>query len=38
MTEDDRDQGKTQVQDLLKRFESKVDESADKKSKEIMEQ
>lgn len=38
MTEDERDQGKEHVQELLKRFEAKIDESADKKSKEIMEQ
>ncbi|MFL5244489.1 MAG: ribosome recycling factor [Gemmataceae bacterium] len=38
MTEDDRDKGKEQVQSLLKRFEDKVTEMADKKSKEIMEQ
>lgn len=38
MTEDDRDQGKEQVQDLLKKFEAKIEEAADKKSKEIMEQ
>jgi ribosome recycling factor len=38
MTEDERDQGKEQVQKLLKTFEDKVAEMADKKSKEIMEQ
>jgi ribosome recycling factor len=38
MTEDDRDQGKELVQELLKKFESKIDEFADKKTKEIMEQ
>jgi len=38
MTEDDRDKGKEQVQSLLKRFEDKIAEMADKKSKEIMEQ
>jgi ribosome recycling factor len=38
MTEDERDQGKEGVQDLLKKFEAKIDEMADKKSKEIMEQ
>jgi ribosome recycling factor len=38
MTEDDRDQGKEKVQELLKTFEGKIDEMADKKSKEIMEQ
>lgn len=38
ITEDDRDQGKEQVQDLLKKYEGKIDEVGDKKSKEIMEQ
>ena len=38
MTEDDRDAGKEKVQDLLKSFEAKIDEMADKKSKEILEQ
>ncbi|MBY0527417.1 MAG: ribosome recycling factor [Gemmataceae bacterium] len=38
MTEDERDQGKEQVQGLLKKYEDKVTEMADKKSKEIMEQ
>src|SRR5260370_129686 len=38
MTEDDRDKAKEQVQSLLKRFEDKITEMADKKSKEIMEQ
>jgi ribosome recycling factor len=38
MTEDDRDNGKEQVQTLLKKFEDRVTEMADKKSKEIMEQ
>jgi ribosome recycling factor len=38
MTEDDRDSGKEKVQELLKTFEAKVEEVADKKSKEIMEQ
>ena len=38
MTEDERDDGKEKVQDLLKTFEGKIDEMADKKSKEIMEQ
>jgi ribosome recycling factor len=36
MTEDDRDKGKTKMQDLLKLYESKIDELADKKSKEVM--
>jgi ribosome recycling factor len=38
MTEDERDQGKEQVQELLKSFEDKVGDMADKKTKEIMEQ
>ncbi len=38
MTEDERDQGKEQVQDLLKDFEAKITDLADKKSKEILEQ
>lgn len=38
MTEDERDQGKEQVQKLLKTFEDKITEQADKKSKEILEQ
>ena len=38
LTEDQRDQGKESVQDLLKSFESKIGDMADKKSKEIMEQ
>jgi ribosome recycling factor len=38
MTEDERDRGKEQVQNLLKRYEDKVTELADKKSREIMEQ
>jgi len=38
MTEDDRDTGKEQVQTLLKTYEDKIGEMADKKSKEIMEQ
>ena len=37
MTEDDRDKGKEQVQDLLKQYEAKVEEAAEKKSKEILE-
>ncbi len=36
ITEDDRDTGKTKVQDLLKSYEGKIDEAADKKSKEVM--
>jgi ribosome recycling factor len=38
MTEDERDQGKEEVQTLTKKFEDKVQEMADKKGKEIMEQ
>jgi ribosome recycling factor len=38
LTEDERDQGKEQVQNLLKTFEAKIEELAEKKSKEIMEQ
>src|SRR5207244_2599634 len=38
MTEDDRDQGKEEVQKLLKKFEDKITELADKKAKEVMEQ
>jgi len=38
MTEDDRDKGKERVQDLLKSYEAKIDDLADKKAKEVMEQ
>src|SRR5947209_12148134 len=38
MTEDERDQGKEKIQDLLKSFEDKVADMGDKKSKEVMEQ
>jgi ribosome recycling factor len=38
MTEDERDKGKEEVQNLLKKFEDKVQEMADKKSKEVTEQ
>ena len=38
MTEDERDQGKEEVQTLLKKFEDRITELADKKSKEVMEQ
>ncbi len=38
MTEDERDQGKEEVQTLLKTHEDKIQDMADKKSKEIMEQ
>jgi ribosome recycling factor len=37
MTEDERDKGKEKVQDLLKSFEDKITDFADKKSKEILE-
>jgi ribosome recycling factor len=38
LTEDDLDRGKDEVQKLLKTYEGKIDELADKKSKEILEQ
>ena len=38
MTEDDLDKGKETVQNLLKSFEEKIQDAADKKSKEVMEQ
>ncbi len=38
MTEDQRDQGKEEVQNLLKKFEDKITDMADKKAKEVMEQ
>jgi ribosome recycling factor len=38
MTEDDRDSGKEEIQSLLKKYEEKVSELADKKTKEILEQ
>jgi ribosome recycling factor len=38
MTEDERDKGKEEVQTLLKTYEGKIQEMADKKSTEIMEQ
>jgi ribosome recycling factor len=38
MTEDDRDRGKESVQTLLKQYEDKLSELADKKAKEVMEQ
>ena len=38
MTEDDRDRGKEKMQELLKGYEAKIDEVAEKKSKEILEQ
>jgi ribosome recycling factor len=38
MTEDESDKGKEEVQSLLKKFEDRVTEMAEKKSKEVMEQ
>src|SRR5215813_13503733 len=38
MTEDACDKGKEEVQTLLKRFEDQIDELAERKTKEIMEQ
>src|SRR5437899_7716831 len=38
MTEDDRDKGKEEVQTLLKSFEDKISDLADKKTKEVTEQ
>ncbi len=38
MTEDERDGGKEEVQKLLKQYEDKVTEMAEKKTKEILEQ
>ena len=38
MTEDDRDKGKEEVQGLLKKYEDRISDMADKKAKEIMEQ
>jgi ribosome recycling factor len=38
MTEDELERGKEQVQNLLKSFEDKIQDAADKKSKEVMEQ
>lgn len=38
MTEDDRDRGKESVQNLLKQYEDKLSELAEKKAKEVMEQ
>src|SRR3954451_13849588 len=38
MTEDERDAGKEEVQSLLKKYEDKVAEMGDKKSKEVLEQ
>ena len=38
MTEDDRDKGKEKMQDLLKTYETKIDDLSGKKEKEVMEQ
>jgi ribosome recycling factor len=38
LTEDERDQGKDEVQKLLKRYEDKATEMADRKAQEILEQ
>ena len=38
LTEDERDSGKEQVQELLKQYEEKIADLADRKTKEIMEQ
>src|SRR5436305_10274857 len=38
MTEDERDRGKEEVQSLLKKYEDRISDLADKKSKEVMEQ
>jgi ribosome recycling factor len=38
MTEDERDQGKDEVQSLLKKYEDRITDIADKKSKEVLEQ
>src|SRR5206468_1071078 len=38
LTEDDRDKGKEEVQSLLKKFEDRITDMADKKSKEVLEQ
>jgi ribosome recycling factor len=38
MTEDERDKGKEEVQTLLKRYEEKIEDMAEKKETEIMEQ
>jgi ribosome recycling factor len=38
MTEDERDQGKEEVQTLLKKYEEKITELADKKAKDVLEQ
>src|ERR1700757_1514117 len=38
MTEDERDDGKEEVQSLTKKFEDRVSELSDKKAKEVLEQ
>jgi ribosome recycling factor len=38
MTEDERDQGKEEIQTLTKKFEDRVTELSDKKTKEVLEQ
>jgi ribosome recycling factor len=38
MTEDERDKGKDEVQEVTKRYEDKVTDLIDKKSKEVLEQ
>ena len=38
MTEDERDKGKEKVQNLLKTYEDQIQDAADKKTKEVMEQ
>jgi ribosome recycling factor len=38
LTEDERDAGKEQMQELLKQYEEKIEELEEKKTKEIMEQ
>jgi len=38
MTEDERDEGKEEVQKLLKKYEDQIGELSDKKAKEVMEQ
>jgi ribosome recycling factor len=38
LTEDERDQGKAEVQTLLKKYEDRISELADKKAREVLEQ
>jgi ribosome recycling factor len=38
LTEDERDKGKEKVQNLLKTYEDQIQDAADKKTKEVMEQ